>query len=64
MKKEECVGCGVCRDTCPAKAIAIRDGKAVIDRSACIRCFCCQEFCPRGAMKVHRTLLARLASGL
>ena len=64
VKKEECVGCGVCRDTCPAKAIAIRDGKAVIDRSACIRCFCCQEFCPKGAMKVHRTLPARLASGL
>lgn len=33
---------------------------AVIDRSVCIRCFCCQEFCPTGAMKVHRTAIARL----
>ena len=61
VAKKECVGCGVCRNTCPAKAIAITNGKAVIDRSACIRCFCCQEFCPKGAMKVHRTFLARLA---
>ncbi len=61
VAKDECVGCGVCRNTCPAKAITIEKGKAVIDRSACIRCFCCQEFCPKGAMKVHRTALARLA---
>ena len=61
VAKAECVGCGVCRNTCPAKAVTIVRGKAVIDRSACIRCFCCQEFCPRGAMKVHRTLLARVA---
>ena len=31
-----------------------------IDRNKCIRCFCCQEFCPVGAMKVHRTAIARL----
>ncbi len=61
VAKKECVGCGVCRNTCPAKAITITKGKAVVDRSACIRCFCCQEFCPKGAMKVHRTVLARLA---
>jgi ferredoxin len=60
LKKNECVGCGVCRDICPAKAIEIKKGKAVIDRSVCIRCFCCQEFCPKGAMKVKRPLLAKL----
>lgn len=60
LKKNECVGCGVCRDICPAKAIKIEKGKAIIDRSACIRCFCCQEFCPKGAMKVKRPLLAKL----
>lgn len=60
LKKSECVGCGVCRDICPAKAIEIKKGKAIIDRSACIRCFCCQEFCPKGAMKVKRPLLAKL----
>lgn len=60
LKKELCVGCGICANICPAKAIVIRGKKAVIDRSACIRCFCCQEFCPKSAMKVHRTPLARL----
>lgn len=59
-KTDECVGCGVCKNICPAKAITIKKGCAVIDRSLCIRCFCCQEFCPKGAMKVHRTAIARL----
>ena len=60
LKPKECVGCGVCRDICPAKAIKIEKGKAIIDREKCIRCFCCQEFCPKGAMKVKRTLIAKL----
>ena len=60
LKKQECVGCGLCRNVCPAKAIEIVDGKARIDKSKCIRCFCCQEFCPQGAMKVHRPLPARI----
>ena len=60
LKSDLCVGCGVCANICPAKAIVIKDKKAKIDRSLCIRCFCCQEFCPKSAMKVKRTLLARL----
>ena len=60
LKASDCVGCAKCARICPAHAITMKGGKAVIDRSACIRCFCCQEFCPTGAMKVHRTLVARL----
>ena len=60
LKKDMCVGCGICRDICPAKAIVIKDKKAVINRGECIRCFCCQEFCPKSAMKVHRTFRAKL----
>lgn len=60
LRPKMCVGCGVCENICPAKAIKIEKGKAVIDREACIRCFCCQEFCPKGAMQVKRTLIARL----
>ena len=60
VKKSECVGCEVCLKICPAKAIVMDKGKPRIDREACIRCFCCQEFCPKGAMKVKRTLIARL----
>lgn len=58
LVKDMCVGCGVCRDICPAKAIVIENKKARIDRSLCIRCFCCQEFCPKSAMKVKRTFIA------
>lgn len=60
VKNKLCVGCNVCGGICPARAIVMKKGKAVIDRKACIRCFCCQEFCPKGAMKVHRTFIARL----
>ena len=60
LKKKECVGCGVCKNICPAKAIEIQKKKAIIDKKKCIRCFCCQEFCPKGAMKVHRPWIARI----
>ncbi|MBR5449235.1 MAG: DUF362 domain-containing protein [Clostridia bacterium] len=60
LKKDLCVGCGVCKNICPAKAIVIKDKKAIIDRSLCIRCFCCQEFCPKSAMKVRRTALGAI----
>ncbi len=60
LKPEMCVGCGVCRDICPAKAITIENGKAKINKKICIRCFCCQEFCPKSAMKVKRTVIAEI----
>lgn len=59
LHRELCVGCGVCRNICPAHAIVIAQGKAHIDRDKCIRCFCCQEFCPKSAMKVKKSLLMR-----
>ncbi len=59
LDAELCAGCGRCREVCPAKAIEIKEKKPRIDRSKCIHCFCCQEFCPKGAMKQHRTAIAR-----
>ena len=55
-----CVGCGKCAQVCPAKAIAMKDGRPRIDRRVCIHCFCCQEFCPKGAMQVGRHALMKL----
>lgn len=60
LDADECVGCGKCASVCPAKVIAMKDGKPKIDRNRCIHCFCCQEFCPKGAMKVGKGLLLRL----
>lgn len=55
-----CVGCGKCAKLCPAKAIAMKNGRPKIDRRVCIHCFCCQEFCPKGAMQVGRHALMKL----
>lgn len=60
LKPDKCVGCGLCHNICPMKAITMADKKPVIDRKKCIRCFCCQEFCPQSAMIVHRTAIARM----
>ena len=58
--KEECIGCKKCMEVCPAKAITMENNKPKIDRKKCIKCFCCQEFCPKGAMKVKRTIIAKI----
>lgn len=60
VKPAQCVGCEVCFNICPVKAITMVDKKPQIDRKKCIRCFCCQEFCPQSAMIVHRTAVAKL----
>lgn len=62
LTARECIGCGECARICPAKAIVMKEKLPVIDRQSCIRCFCCQEFCPRGAMKVRRTMIAKILS--
>ncbi|HTY20286.1 MAG TPA: DUF362 domain-containing protein [Geobacteraceae bacterium] len=49
---ERCKLCGICVDACPPRAMAIRNGRLVIDYHSCIRCFCCRELCPDGALDV------------
>jgi len=60
IKKDNCVGCGVCAKVCPADAIKIRNRKAHIARSKCIKCFCCGEFCPKKAVEGKRNPLLKL----
>lgn len=60
LNAEDCVGCKLCANTCPAKAIEMVKNKPRIDRNRCIRCFCCQEFCPKGALVVHRPIIAKI----
>jgi uncharacterized protein (DUF362 family) len=57
---EGCVLCGVCRDSCPPRAIEIRNGRLAFDYHRCIRCFCCRELCPHGALGVRDGSLMRI----
>ncbi len=43
---DNCTGCGICVDSCPMEAIALVEGKAVIDREICIDCTACAYDCP------------------
>ena len=60
LNAKKCIGCSLCANTCPQKAITMKNTKPSFDYSKCIRCFCCQEFCPKGALTVHRTWVARM----
>ena len=57
IRTRDCVGCGKCAESCPAKVIRITGGKAVIRRRGCIRCFCCHEMCPVRAVDIRRSPL-------
>ena len=65
-----CVGCGVCASNCPPKALTmVKDQKTgknrpSVDYKKCIRCFCCQELCPQEAVRVHESVIFKLANKL
>lgn len=61
IRKEKCVKCGICIDSCPLeeKAIALKKFP-IYDYKKCIRCYCCQEMCPRKAIDVKTPVLAKL----
>ena len=50
VRKDLCVGCGLCTESCPQQAISIIFGKAEIDQARCNRCGICLEVCPQGAI--------------
>lgn len=44
--EDKCTGCESCVESCPAEAIAMKDGKAVVDADACVDCGVCVDECP------------------
>jgi pyruvate formate lyase activating enzyme len=48
----KCMGCNICRDHCPHKAISRDEGGIHFDRSLCDVCGACAEECPNAAMEI------------
>jgi NADH-quinone oxidoreductase subunit F len=50
---DDCIGCTICAQHCPADAIAMKPyEKHVIDQLKCIRCDTCKQVCPANAVEV------------
>ena len=50
VNRDKCVGCKMClKIGCPA--VAMKDGKAMIDTSLCVGCNVCTQMCKVGAME-------------
>ncbi len=49
---EWCTGCGTCVAKCPSNAMAIENGRAIVDPSICVFCGYCGGHCPEFAIKV------------
>ena len=50
IRKDLCLGCGVCVNSCPLQAMSLIWDQAVIDQSRCNQCRLCLEACPQGAV--------------
>jgi len=50
VRKDLCLGCGLCAQSCPGQAISLLWGQAEIDQSRCNLCRLCLEVCPQGAI--------------
>lgn len=49
FKREECINCDLCAETCPSGAIIMEDGFPVMDRDKCVHCGNCVASCPTAA---------------
>lgn len=50
IRKDLCLGCGLCAESCPQQAISIISGQAEIHQIRCNQCGLCLEVCPQGAI--------------
>jgi dissimilatory sulfite reductase (desulfoviridin) alpha/beta subunit len=49
LTPDRCTGCGACVKVCPASALRLEAGIAVIDRRRCLGCSQCVRVCPQSA---------------
>jgi formate hydrogenlyase subunit 6/NADH:ubiquinone oxidoreductase subunit I len=50
VRKDLCLGCGLCAETCPRQAISLVSAAAEIDQGRCNQCHLCIEVCPQDAI--------------
>jgi ferredoxin len=50
VRKDLCLGCGLCAEHCPQQAISLPLGQAQIDQDRCNHCGVCPDVCPQGAI--------------
>lgn len=62
---ELCRGCKKCfvLESCPSKAVTLKDGKAVIDADKCTNCGVCVGKCPFGAVPKEAESVCRIFVG-
>lgn len=59
VDKADCVGCGICANQCPMRAISVQNGKANIDIRHCIVCGQCAHKCPKNTIKYRSNINAK-----
>jgi ferredoxin len=50
VRRDLCLGCGLCLDSCLRDAISIVSGRAEIDHRRCNECGACVASCPQDAI--------------
>jgi Pyruvate/2-oxoacid:ferredoxin oxidoreductase delta subunit len=60
VKQNKCILCQACVKACPMKVISVESNRITIKYHGCISCFCCHEVCPAAAMKVKKSILAKI----
>lgn len=51
VNKEECLGCGICVESCSKGAITMEGDKAVINQALCKQCGECRDICGAQAIE-------------